>query len=474
MHPQTSTHHHHEAVEPPDPRRWWALTVLAVAQFMLILDITIVTVALPDIGRDLTLSRSATTWVSIAYTLLFGGLLVFGGRCADLFGARRMVLTGLTVFTGSSLLAGLAMNAPMLLGGRVGQGIGAALLSPAAMAILTTTFHGAERNKALGVWGALGGVGAAAGFVAGGLLTAGPGWSWIFFVNVPVGVVLAALMTKVVSHRPAQPGHRIDALGAILVTATIGAAIYGLINAGDDGWTDPRTLISLLAAVVLGAGYLRYGLGTVAPLFDPRMLSRRPVAAGALLMLVATGLLISGFFISSFYLQQTQGKSALATGLLFVPIALGTLVGAHNAGHFIGHFGYRPVAVAGLLSAATGAAVPAIWPGTTALIVGLSIAAAGQGAVMVTATTTALAEIEHSRAGVTSGLVNTFHELGAALGVAVFSTVAAVSIRSLGADTSGFDSAFLLSAGIAGVAALAALALVPSGKPPAGIRVSAH
>ncbi|WP_328406001.1 MFS transporter [Nocardia sp. NBC_00403] len=474
MHPQTPTHHHHDTAEPQDPRRWRALTVLATAQFMLILDITVVTVALPDIGRDLELGRAATTWVITAYTLLFGGLMVFGGRSADLFGARRVAMTGLVAFTGSSLLAGLAVNAPMLLSGRVGQGVGAALLSPAAMAIVTITFHGAERNKALGVWGALGGTGAAVGVLVGGLLTAGPGWSWIFFVNVPVGLVLLAAMTRVVPDRPGQRGRSIDVLGAVLVTAAVGAAIYGLINAGDDGWADSLTVVPLLAAVVLGATFVIYERNAVAPLLDPRLLVRRPIAAGAVLMLVATGLLITGFFLGSFYLQQAQGNSALVTGLLFVPIALGTIIGAHNAGSLIGKYGYRPVGVVALTITAAGAAVPALWDGTAAVIIGLTVAAAGQGATFVTATTTALANVAHDQAGVTSGLVNTFHEVGAALGVAVLSTVAAVSLRTSGADLSGFTNAFTLSAIIAAVVAAAALAFIPAGKPPVGIRVGAH
>lgn len=474
MHSQTPAHHPHDLAEAADPRRWRALAVLAIAQFMLILDITVVTVALPDIGRELDLSRAATTWVVTAYTLLFGGLMIFGGRVADLLGARRMVTIGLTVFTGSSLLAGLAVNAPMLVGGRVGQGIGAALLSPAALSILTTIFQGAERNRALGVWGALGGTGAAAGVLAGGLLTAGPGWEWIFFVNVPVGIALLAAIPRAVPIRPAQPGHRIDWLGAVLATTAVGAAIYGLITAGDEGWADPLTLGSLAAALVLVAVFVAFERAAAEPLLDPRLLTRRPIAAGAVLMLVATGLLITAFFLGSFYLQQARGNSALITGLLFIPVALGTIVGAHNAGHVIGRFGYRPVAVAGLVIAAAGAAVPALWDGTTALIVGITVAAIGQGAAIVTATTTALANVDHAHAGVTSGLVNTFHEIGSALGVAVISTIAAVSLRTGGADTGGFTNAFTFSAVLALVVAAAAAMFVPAGKPPAGMRVSAH
>lgn len=324
------------------------------------------------------------------------------------------------------------------------------------------------------MWGALGGTGAAVGVLVGGLLTAGPGWSWIFFVNVPVGVLLLGLTPRMVPQPPMRQAGGIDVLGAVLATTATGAAIYGLINAGDEGWGDSATWIPLLAASVLYAVFIAYESITARPLLDPRLLVRRPVAAGAVLMLVATGLLITGFFLGSFYLQQAQGKSALVTGLLFVPVALGTIVGAHNAGHVISRFGYRPVGVAGLVVAAAGAAVPALWSGIPGLIVGLTIAAAGQGAVIVTATTTALANIDHSQAGVTSGLVNTFHEVGSALGVAVISTIAAVSLRTLGTETSGFTHAFTFSAVTALVVAIAAAALVPAGRPPAGLRVSAH
>ncbi len=281
-------------------------------------------------------------------------------------------------------------------------------------------------------------------------------------------------MTKVVPGQPAQRGRSIDVAGALLVTAAAGAAIYGLINAGDDGWTDSATLAPLAAAVIGGTVFLAYQRRASDPLLDPRLLVRRPVAAGAVLMFVATGLLITGFFLGSFYLQQAQGNSALVTGLLFVPVALGTIIGAHNAGHFIGRLGYRPVGILGLTVAAAGAAIPAAWHSTPALIIGLSVAAAGQGAAIVTATTTALANVEHSQAGVTSGLVNTFHEVGAAFGVSVISTIAAVSLRSLGADPSGFTNAFTTSALVAAVVAVAAAAFIPAGKPPAGMRVSAH
>ncbi|WP_433473037.1 MFS transporter [Spirillospora sp. CA-142024] len=468
-HGSPAQHHAAAPTAPPDPRRWKALALISVAQFMLILDVTVVNVALPDIGIDLGLGRSALTWAVTAYTLFFGGLMLLGGRLADTFGARRMMLTGLVVFTLASLATGLAQDQALLLGGRIAQGIGAALLSPAALSTVTLTFHGSERNKALGVWGALGGVGFAAGVLLGGVLTAGPGWRWVFFINVPVGLVLlAALPTVVRGHTTRPSRQRLDLLGAGTVTAATATFIYGMINAGDDGWSAAGTLGPLAAAVVLyGAfGWIERTVRT--PLMHVTMLARRPVAAGAFLMLVASALLISLFFLGSQYLQHARGISALETGLLFLPAALGTGVGAHIAGRLVGSVGTRPVATAGLVLVAVGAGLltglspdGAVGP---ELLPGIVIAAAGVGPVFVAASTSALAHIDHAEAGLASGVINTFHELGAAIGVAVASTIAATGLADV-PSIGGFTSAFTVFAVAAAVAAVASLWLVPPGKP---------
>jgi EmrB/QacA subfamily drug resistance transporter len=459
----------------PDRRRWRALALLATAQFMLILDITVVTIALPSIGADLALDRASLAWVITAYTLMFGGLMLLGGRAADIFGARRVVMTGLTIFTASSLVAGLSVNATMLVGGRVGQGIGAALLSPAALSIVTTTFHGTERNRALGVWGALGGSGAAVGVLLGGLITAGPGWEWIFYVNVPIGLaVLAALPSVVPSRRPGTAARRVDIPGAGLVTAATGAAIYGLINAGDYGWTHRSTLVPLLLAAVLYGGFFVIERTVRAPLMDLRILTRRRVVTGAFLMLVATGLLIASFFLGSFYLQHLRGYGALTTGLLFLPVAVGTVVGAHSAGRAVGIVGRRPVASVALTIAAIGAGIPAMWTTPVAVVAGISVAAAGLGATFVAATTTALSNVQHHEAGLTSGIVNTFHELGAAVGVAAISTIAATSLTSAAVNATGFTNAFAFMAVTAAVAAVLALFVVPAGRPTGDVPVGMH
>ncbi|NRQ39240.1 MFS transporter [Nonomuraea sp. NN258] len=472
-HPVTAAH----AAPPgtPPPRRWAALALLSAAQFMLILDVTVVNVALPSIGADLGLGRESLTWVVAAYTLCFGGLMLLGGRLADLFGARRVLMGGLAVFTLASLVTGLAPDGGVLIAGRVAQGVGAALLSPSALAIVTTTFHGAERTKALGVWAALGGTGSATGVLFGGLLTAGPGWTWVFFVNVPVGVaVLAAIpLTVPRGHGGAQSGsgsgsgdgrRRVDVLGALLVTTATGALIFGLVAAGESGWGGTVTLLSLGGAIVLYAGFAVAERIVRAPLMDVRMLGRRPVAAGAFLMLVATALLIAFFFLGSMLLQGPGGLSALETGLMFLPVAIATGVGAHLGGRLVGKAGARPVAAIGLGLAAAGSwLLPLGGLSTWYVLAGFVVAAFGLGGVFVAATTTALGFVAHSEAGLASGVVNTFHEVGGSVGVAVVSTVAAAGIEA--GTGAGFGTAFTVAAVAAAVSALLSLALIPPGRP---------
>jgi EmrB/QacA subfamily drug resistance transporter len=449
------------------------LALLGVAQFMLILDVTVVAIALPHIGTDLGLERDTLTWVVSAYTLVFGGLMLLGGRAADLFGARRVVLTGLLVFTVASLVTGLADNAAMVIGGRVAQGLGAAMLSPAALSVVTKTFHGDERNKALGIWSALGGGGSAIGVLLGGLLTAGPGWQWVFYINVPIGIVVfAALSRTLPADLPTGPTARLDVPGALLVTAGTGTAIYALINAGDWGWLDGRTLGTLAGAVVLYALFTVVQRTVKSPLMDLRILTRRPVASGTFLILVATALMIAVFFLGSFYLQHHQGYGALRTGLLFLPVALATIVGAQVAGHVIGTAGGRKVAVTGLLIAAVGTGVAALGQGPVTVVVGISVGAAGIGAAFVASSATALGQVAHHEAGTASGLLSTFHEFGAALGVAVVSSIAAASIA--GTTDAGFTDAFTFAAVTAAVAAVLALVVVPSLKPGVDVTTPAH
>ncbi|RKR86457.1 EmrB/QacA subfamily drug resistance transporter [Micromonospora pisi] len=447
----------------PDPRRWRILGLVGVAQLMLILDVTVVAIALPHMGADLDLRRETLTWVVSGYTLAFGGLLLLGGRAADLFGARRLVLAGLLLFAAASLTAGLATSGPMLLSGRVAQGMAAAMLSPAALSLIVTIFDGDERNRALGIWSALGGSGAALGVLLGGVLTAGPGWTWIFFINVPVGLVLLFALR---SYLPAQPAvatrAALDVPGAALVTAATATLIYALIRAGDHGWFTWTTAALLATSAVLYAGFMARQRLAANPLMNVRLLTRRPVATGTLLILVATALMIMMFFLGTFALQEHYGYGALTAGLLFLPIALSTMLGANAAGRVIGRTGPRTLAVAGLLVAAAGLAIPAIWDGAAPMVVGMTVAAAGTGSLFVVASATALGQVAAHEAGLASGIVSTFHEFGASLGAAVASSVAAVSLAGTGTD--GFARGFTTGAVVAVVAAAAALAITPNSR----------
>jgi EmrB/QacA subfamily drug resistance transporter len=467
-HPVRDTDEPREPQESADPRRWKALAVISVAQFMLILDLTVINVALPDLGAELDLSRTAFTWTVSAYVLFFGGLLLLGGRLADVFGARTMMLTGVVIFTLASLASGLAQNETALLGGRVAQGVGAALLSPAALSAITGIFHGEERNKALSVWASLGGVGFTAGVLIGGILTAGPGWRWVFFINVPVGIVLLATIPAVLPPRHPDRAARLDVLGAVTVTAATGSFIYGMINAGDGGWADLGTLLPIAAAIALYGVFVVVERTVRTPLMRLNLLARRPIATGAFLMLVAAGVLIADLFLGSQYLQHLRGLSALETGLFFLPAALALMIGAIAAGRLVGTIGTRPVAVVGLALVAIG----------NALLIGLSadgnvyaealpgtfLFALGGGPLFVCATTTALGRVSLHEAGLVSGIVNTFNQLGAAICVAVASTVAAAGLTST-PSIEGFTDAFTVFTVVAAAAAVLSLRLVPSGKP---------
>lgn len=451
--------------EAPDPRRWHTLGLLGLAQFMLILDVTVVAIALPHMGSDIGLGRDALTWVVSAYTLTFGGLMLLGGRAADLFGPKPVVLAGLTVFTVASLVTGLATGPELAIGGRIGQGVGAAMLSPAALSVVVRLFEGEERNRALGIWSSLGAGGAAIGVLMGGLLTSGPGWPWVFFVNVPVGVVVVIALARLLPKLPAWGASgRLDIVGATLVTAATALVILGFIEAGDGGWTSTRT------ATLVGAGIVGYGVlaawlrRTSAPLIDPALVTRRPVLAGTFVLFVATGLMVAVFFLGTFYLQGVADHGALTTGLLFLPVAAATMAGAQIAGRLVGRLGARSIGVAGLLIAAAGLLGPALSPSTLSTVVAVSVGSAGLGALFVVASVTALSQVEPQLAGVASGILSTFHELGASLGAAVMSGVAAASL--VAGTTSGFERAYLVAALVAAGGAVVTAVLVP-GRPSA-------
>jgi EmrB/QacA subfamily drug resistance transporter len=461
----------------PDPRRWAALALICLAEFMLVLDVTAANVALPSIGAELSLGRAALTWVLTAYVLTFGGLMLLGGRLADTLGRRRMLLAGLVVFTASSLASGLADSGAVLIGGRAFQGVGAALLSPAALSLITTTFTGAERNRALGVWAAIGASGFVVGLLMSGALTAGPGWAWVFLINVPVGlVVLAALPSAVPPDEPRAGAARLDVGGAMLVTASTALLVYGLTAAGDAGWTAPGTLLPIAAAVVAGAAFVALERRLANPLMRIDLLAHRPVVSGTLIMLAASALMLSMFFLVSIYLQDVLGYDALRTGLAFLPAAIAVTVGAHGGAHLVGRVGARAVAVAAFAFTAVGASLLTrlsadsdLWSG---LVPGLVIIAIGLGPAFVVATSTALASVDQHEAGLASGIVNTGHEVGGAVGVAAMSTLAAGSFADGAGSPAGIAGAFAVMAIVAGGVALAAVFVVPRG--PRGAAAVAH
>lgn len=451
---------------PDDRRARTALALLAVAQLMLVLDVTVVNVALPDIGADLHLTSGAVPWVMTSYTVLFGGLMLLGGRLADLFGSRRTMMAGLALFTASSLVCALSDNASLLLAGRASQGIGAAVMSPAALATALSLFDEHGRAKALGVWSALAGTGSVLGVILGGILTGEAGWRWIFAINLPIGVVLLAVLALIVpAAGPATSVEKrttLDLPGAVLVTAGTGAAIYGLTTAGTDGWGAASTILPLIGAAALWALFALVETRTRQPLLRLDLLAQRPVLAGSFLMLVATGLLVGSFFLGSFALQHARDYSAVRVGLLFIPIAVATGLGAHLAGRFLVLSNAKVVAAAGLALAAGGYGAAAVWTAPAVLITGLSVGALGIGATFVTAFTAALTEVGDQERGLRSALVNTFHELGGAAGVAVLSSAVGTALVAPGVSPDDFTGAFTTAALIAVAAVVVALLVVPA------------
>ncbi|MDV9169077.1 MFS transporter [Streptomyces sp. W16] len=467
--------HHHGEAPPPHPHRWWLLTLLCLAQFMLIADVTVINVALPTIGADLKLGGGALTWIVTAYTLFFGSLLLLGGRLADAVGKLRMFLTGLTVFTAASIASGLAVNGEMLIAFRSAQGVGAALLSPAAMSIITTLFHGPDRNKALGVWASIGGAGSAVGVLLGGVFVSGPGWEWIFYINVPVGLLALFGVPALLGEARALTGATeqrggTDVLGALTLTAAPALLIFGLVQARDHGFGAVSVWLPLAAAALVAGLFYAVERTVRQPLVRLDLLARRSLVGGSLVMLAAAGLLISTFFLSSFYVQHVLGNSALKTGLVFLPVAVAISVGAHLGSQAVGRLGWRAVGVGAFVLAAVGAVLLTnlskdsdVW---TDLVPGFGLLSFGLGAAFVCATTAAMNGLPHQDMGLASGLVSTSHELGASLGVAVISAIAGAGLEGgPGVGVGGFDNAFTACAVIAVAAAVAGAVLLPAGRP---------
>jgi EmrB/QacA subfamily drug resistance transporter len=467
-----------EPVPTGDRRRWWPLIVLGAAQFMLVIDVTVVNVAIPSIGRALDLDRAAMTWVAIAYTLFFGSLLLLGGRLADAFGRRRVFVAGLGLFTTASAVSGLSSGGEMLIVSRALQGIGAALMSPAALSIVTTTFQGPDRNRALGVWAGLGGGGAAFGVVLGGVLAAGPGWQWIFFVNVPVGIaVLLGVLRIIPAVAPDRRDPGIDLPGVLLIVPTIALALYAFVGAGDAGWLSAATVVPLAVAAALLGTFVWRERTAPAPLVRPGMLRDRTLAGGLTVIVAASALLAGTFFLVSLFLQRVAGLTSLETGLLFLPVAIALIVGAQLGSGLTAHAGGRMSIVVGLSVAAAGLLLLTRLQVAGDVLVdvlpGFVLAGFGIGATLVAAMTTSFVGVADEDAGLASGLVNTSHEVGFAVGVSILSAVAGASLAG-GQGVAGFQGAFVAAAAIALAAIGASVVLLPGDRPRIPGRAFAH
>ena len=459
-----------------DPRRWWVLALLCGAFFMVILDASIVFVALPSIGGDLGFSDQGLQWVVSAYALTFGGLLLLGGRAADLLGRRRVFMVGLVVFASASLLCGLAWSPAALLAARAIQGVGAAIMTPTALSIISTTFpEGPERNKALGIWGMLGGLGATAGWLIGGPLVDGPGWEWIFFINVPIGLVALALSPALLHESRGTLARRsYDPAGAVTITGALGLLVYALVEAPDVGWGAARTILLVAGSAVLLAAFVLIESRHDAPLLPLRLLRSRTLVGANLVMLLFGTVAFGMPFILTLYAQEVLGYSALEFGAGTAVVAVAAAVGSIVGQAAVLRVGFRPVAVLGMtLMGAGSLLLTQVSAGGSYfgdIFVGLLVFGPGIGLAFVTATVAALAGVDERESGLASGLSNTAFQVGQALGVAIASTVAVSGSEDYlaahdGANplvvlTEGFQSAFVACAVLAGVAVLLALTLL--------------
>jgi EmrB/QacA subfamily drug resistance transporter len=457
----------------PDPRRWKALAIVCAAFFMTVLDIAIVNVALPSIGRSLHFSESDLQWVITAYAITFGGFLLLGGRAADLFGRRRLFLIGVAVFTIASFFCGIAWSEGVLIASRAVQGLGAAIISPAALSIITTTFEeGPERNKALGIWGAIGGSGAAVGVLAGGLLTKYLGWEWIFFVNLPVGALAFVIAPRFVRESKAERETSQDVAGAVTVTAGLALLVYAVSKAPDYGWSSARTLLELAAAVVLLAAFLVVESRTKDPLMPFRIFRIKTVAGANVSALLLGGVVFANFFVLTLYVQQVLGYSALKTGLTFLATAGTSVLWAGLAQALVTRVGAKPIMAIGFVAMIAGmlwyTQIPVNGSYWSDLLPGYLLVGFALPFTFIPVSIAALAGVHHDEAGLASGLLNTAQQIGGAMGIAVTSSVALTHSNHLlktgerfpAAFTAGSQWAFWVCAGVALAGLVATVALV--------------
>jgi EmrB/QacA subfamily drug resistance transporter len=444
------------------------LGVLLMAQLMVILDITAVNIALPSLAADLELRGSTVSWTITSYSLIFGSLLLLGGRAADLVGRRRLFLTGLGIFTASSLASAMAATAGALFAARAGQGLGAAMLSPAALSIITSAFHGNQRAKALAAWGAVGGAGAAIGVLVGGVLTEVADWRLIFYVNLPVALALAVVALKVIPRDAVKPRLRgLDLRGALLGTGSLAALVVAITQAEHAGWASLQTM-GLTAIGLAGlATFAVFERRAENPLLRVERLADRAIGGGLFLMLVAAGSIFGLFLLCSLYLQNVLGTGPLETGLAFIPLALAAGAGAHAAGHIVARHGVRMPLASAFAIAASGmvllAHVSENGSYVRTILPGMLVAGFGLGIAVVSVSIAIIAGTREDEVGMISGLNSTGHEIGGTIGIAVFSTIAAGATGALaGAQAaSGISHAFMAAGLLTCAASLVALAVLP-------------
>ncbi len=453
-----------------------ALALLAMTQFVIVIDASIVNIALPSIGHALRFSQDDLSWVVNAYTLSFGGFLMLGGRLADLAGRRRMFIVGLLLFSFASLMGGLAQSEAWLIAARAVQGLGGAIVSPAALSIIATSFaDGEERNRALGVWGAVAGAGGAAGVLLGGVLTSGLSWRWVLFVNVPIGIVCALLAPVILAESASEATDRsFDIPGAVSVTAGLALLVYAVVDAVNAGWGATSTIVELAGAIVLLVAFVAIEMRARAPLM-PLAIFRLRTLRGADTVALLVGMSLYGmFFFVSLYMQQVLHYSALTAGLAYLPLAVGIIVSAGLASVGVTRLGFKPVLLSGLLLIAAGlfwfSRLPVNGSFGVNLLGPSLLAAVGLGFSFVPVTIAAVTGTRPEEAGLASGLVNTAQQVGGALGLAILATVANSETKSLLGSghgvrlalTRGFDHGFLVGACIALLGALATAVLISS------------
>src|SRR5262245_14108772 len=462
-----------KAMVAGEQRKWFALALLSAVQFMVVLDIAIVNVALPSIQVDLGFSEESLQWVVSAYALVFGGFLLLGGRTADVIGRKRLFLIGLVAFTLASLFAGLAWSEASLITARALQGLGAAIITPAALSIVSTTFaEGRDRNIALGVWGAVGGFGAAAGVLLGGVITDALSWEWIFFVNVPVGALAFVLAPFLVDESRDASVKHFDLPGAVLVTAGLSSVVYAITQAGQDGWLAGETIAFFVASIVLLGAFVAWELRHPEPLMRFGILRTKTVAGANVAGFILGTAIFAMFLMLTLYMQQVLGYSAMKTGVAYLAVAGTAILWSAVAAQLVTKLGVKPVLVTGMTALAGGLAwftqVSVDGSYLTDLLPGFLLVGVGLGFSFVPISIAALAGVRLNEMGLASGLINTSQQIGGALGIAALSTIAtsttsdAISSGTAQAQAAvdGFSAAFLAGLGIAVVGIIASLVLI--------------